>query len=103
MKTQVTPPGLETALTFPLIEALHGRRARRFSKGAEIPDGPLAFASTLDAMPLSDLEKMLVLTSAAGTLGGTSRSRETPHTPRTSPTTPVPPAVGRSLPQRGST
>jgi hypothetical protein len=63
------PQGLETALAFPLIEALHGRRARRFSLGAEIPDGPLAFTSRHEPMPLSDLETMLVLTSAAGNTG----------------------------------
>jgi len=69
MATEVGPPGLETALTFPLIEALHGRRARRFSMGADIPDGPLAYSSSLDPMPLTDLETMLVLTSAAGNTG----------------------------------
>ena len=47
---------------FPLLEALHGRRARRFSLGAEIPDGPLAYASfRYEPMPLSDLEPRLVL------------------------------------------
>lgn len=63
------PPGLQTALTFPLIEALHGRRARRFSMGAVIEDGPLAFRSRHEPMPLTDLERMLVLTSAAGNTG----------------------------------
>jgi hypothetical protein len=66
---EAAPPGLDTALAFPLIEALHGRRARRFSMGAEIPDGPLAFKSRHEPMPLTDLEKMLVLTSAAGNTG----------------------------------
>ena len=37
------PPGVEDALGFPLIDALVGRRARRFSLGSSIPDGPLAF------------------------------------------------------------
>jgi hypothetical protein len=32
--------GLVQAATFPLIEAIHGRRSRRFAKGASIPDGP---------------------------------------------------------------
>jgi hypothetical protein len=68
MQTTI-PDGLQLAMTFPLIEALHGRRARRFSMGAEIPDGPLAFKSRRDPMPLSDLERMLVLTSAAGNTG----------------------------------
>ena len=69
MDVQAPPVGLETALSFPLIEALHGRRARRFSLGAEIPDGPLRFKSRYEPMPLTDLETMLVLTSAAGNTG----------------------------------
>jgi hypothetical protein len=69
MSTHTALPGLDTALSFPLIEALHGRRARRFSIGAEIPEGPLAFRSGQEPMPLSDLEKMIVLTSAAGNTG----------------------------------
>jgi hypothetical protein len=61
--------GLEKAMAFPLIEAIHGRRARRFSFGSEIPDGPLAYKSAHPPLPLTDLEKMLVLTSAAGNTG----------------------------------
>jgi hypothetical protein len=30
---------------FPLVEALFGRRSRRFARGGEIPDGPLAYRS----------------------------------------------------------
>jgi hypothetical protein len=30
---------------FPLVEALFGRRSRRFALGGEIPDGPLAYRS----------------------------------------------------------
>ena len=30
---------------FPLVEALFGRRSRRFALGDEIPDGPLAYRS----------------------------------------------------------
>ena len=40
------PKGLIEAANFPLIEAIHGRRSRRFAKGASIPDGPLAYTST---------------------------------------------------------
>jgi hypothetical protein len=69
MADRAAPAGLDTALSFPLIEALHGRRARRFSMGAEIPDGPLAYRSAHQPMPLSDLETMLILTSAAGNTG----------------------------------
>lgn len=63
------PAGLEEAVRFPLIEALHGRRARRFSLGAEIPDGPLAFKSKHEPMPLDELEQMLVLAACAGNTG----------------------------------
>jgi hypothetical protein len=61
--------GLRTAATFPLIEAIHGRRARRFAKGAVIPDGPLAYASTEAAEPLTELQQMLVLSAVAGNTG----------------------------------
>jgi hypothetical protein len=69
METSPFPPGVDTALDFSLLEALLGRRARRFSLGASIPDGPLAFASRHDPMPLSGLEQMMVLTAAAGNTG----------------------------------
>jgi hypothetical protein len=42
METRAHPPGLQDVLEFPLVEALYGRRARRFSLGASLPDGPLA-------------------------------------------------------------
>jgi hypothetical protein len=54
---------------FPLLEALYGRRARRVALGAVIPEGPLAYESPHDPMPLSDLERMIVLTSMGGTTG----------------------------------
>ena len=54
---------------FPLVEALYGRRSRRFPVGGEIPDGPLAFRSEHEPAPLSDLERLLILTACAGTTG----------------------------------
>src|SRR6478672_13650515 len=54
---------------FPLVEALYGRRSRRFPVGGEIPDGPLAFRSEYEPAPLSDLERLLILTACAGTTG----------------------------------
>jgi len=63
------PPGLREAMRFPLVEALYGRRARRFSLGAVLPDGPLAFQSKHDPIPLDDLEQMLVITATAGNTG----------------------------------
>ena len=63
------PKGLVEAANFPLLEALHGRRSRRFARGATIPDGPLAYASQHAPAPLSELEQMLLLTSVAGNTG----------------------------------
>jgi hypothetical protein len=78
-----TPVGLATALEFPLIEALLGRRARRFSMGSEIPDGPLQFKSDKESMPLSELEQMMVLAAATGNTGYhymiTRHARYAPH------------------------
>jgi hypothetical protein len=34
---------LRELAAFPLVEALFGRRSRRFALGDELPDGPLAF------------------------------------------------------------
>jgi hypothetical protein len=54
---------------FPLVEALFGRRSRRFARGGEIPDGPLAYRSGHEPVPLSELERMLVLGAMGGTTG----------------------------------
>jgi hypothetical protein len=63
------PAGFEKALAFPLMAALLGRRSRRFSRGASIPDGILAYTSRFEPLPLTELEQMLVLTAAAGNTG----------------------------------
>jgi hypothetical protein len=63
------PKGFEDVLAFPLSAALLGRRARRFSMGSTIPDGPLAYESRHEPLPLSDLEQILVLTAAGGNTG----------------------------------
>src|SRR5919109_372563 len=60
---------LNDLLKFPLIEAITGRRARRFCLGAEIPDGVLAFKSTQKPMPLSEIEQLLVLSTMGGVTG----------------------------------
>ena len=36
---------LEELAAFPLVDALYGRRSRRFALGSELPDGPLAHRS----------------------------------------------------------
>jgi hypothetical protein len=68
---------------FPLVEALFGRRSRRFALGDEIPDGPLAYKSRHQPLPLSDLERLLVLSAMGGTTGWhysiTRHARYAPH------------------------
>jgi hypothetical protein len=60
---------LEGVIQFPLIQALAGRRSRRFCVGAEIPEGPLAFKSNEKPIPLTELEQVLLLASMAGSTG----------------------------------
>jgi hypothetical protein len=68
---------------FPLVEALFGRRSRRFALGGEIPDGPLAYRSSHQPLPLDELERLLVLTAMGGTTGWdysiTRHARYAPH------------------------
>lgn len=68
-KPHAFPPGFEDLLTFPLLEALTGRRARRFAVGDTIPDGPFAFTSREAPQPLSELERLLVLCACGGNTG----------------------------------
>jgi hypothetical protein len=74
---------LEQLLRFPLTEALFNRRSRRFFRGAEIPDGPLAYKSKHKPLPLSDFERLLVLLAVGGVTGWsnliTRHDRYAPH------------------------
>lgn len=83
VKPTTLPRGYYDALEFPLVAALFGRRARRFSLGTTLPDGPLAYTSRHEALPLSDLEQLMVLTAAAGNSGWhyaiTRHARYAPH------------------------
>lgn len=70
MKTNNSLNGtLNELLKFPLMEAIAGRRSRRFCMGAEIPDGVLAFKSKQEPLPLSEIEQLLVVTSMGGVTG----------------------------------
>ena len=55
------PPGFQDLTSFSLVDALLGRRSRRFFRGAEIPDGFFAYKSQYEPMPLSELETLLVV------------------------------------------
>ncbi len=74
---------LQHLAEFPLMEALFGRRSRRFALGDEIPDGPLAYKSKHEPLPLTELERALVLAAMGGTTGWhygiTRHARYAPH------------------------
>jgi hypothetical protein len=74
---------LDGLARFPLVDALYGRRSRRFPLGGEIPDGPLAYRSTHEPLPLTELERNLVLSAMGGTTGWhyaiTRHERYAPH------------------------
>ena len=69
MEKYSLPPGFQDMLRFGLVEALLGRRSRRFFLGAEIPDGVLAYKSKHSPLPLSELEKLLVVLACGGNTG----------------------------------
>lgn len=66
MKKTDLPPGFEDMIGFGLLEGLLGRRSRRFFMGAEIPDGVFAYKSQREPVPLSELEKLLVVAACGG-------------------------------------
>ena len=69
MSEETLPAGFGDMLKLPLVQALLGRRSRRFFMGAEIPDGVLAYKSRHEPVPLSELEKLLVVTACGGNTG----------------------------------
>ncbi|HEX2967085.1 MAG TPA: hypothetical protein VHO84_14960, partial [Syntrophorhabdaceae bacterium] len=60
------PDGFNEMLSFPLMEALLGRRSRRFFQGAEIPDGVFAYTSAHNPLPLTEFEKLLIVAACGG-------------------------------------
>lgn len=69
MKQSDFAQGFSEMTNFGLMEALLGRRSRRFFRGAEIPDGVLKYKSKHPPMPLSEPEKMLLLAACGGNTG----------------------------------
>lgn len=60
---------MESLVRFPLVEALFGRRARRFGWGMSLPSGPLAHESRHAPLPLTEREQMLLVAAATGISG----------------------------------
>ena len=72
LSRELTPKvrqALEDLTEFPLLDAIFGRRSRRFPLGGHIPDGVLEYRSRHEPLPLSDIERLLVLTTMGGTTG----------------------------------
>lgn len=76
-KQSVSP--IHELLQFPLMQAIFGRRARRFALGMEIPSGPLAFKSRHAPMPLSELEQALLVAAGTGVTGWNFGITHTPN------------------------
>jgi hypothetical protein len=66
---QHTQEVLAEVATYPLLSALFGRRSRRFGLGMSIPDGPFAYTSQQESIPLHDLERTLLVLCGTGVSG----------------------------------
>jgi hypothetical protein len=69
---------LEEAWNVPLFEAIFTRRSRRFGLAMEIKQGPNAYKSQADPLPLS-LEEEAMLSMAATGMSGMNLA-DMPHT-----------------------
>lgn len=68
--TPTTGPDPQTELAhFPLLDAIAGRRSRRFGLGMELPSGPLAYTSKSPPVPLSQLERSNLIAAGTGVTG----------------------------------
>jgi hypothetical protein len=79
METKPNP--MTDLLDFTLIQAIFGRRSRRFGLGMSIPSGPLAFESSREPLPLTERERMLLVAAATGVSGSTFGVPFGPRTP----------------------
>lgn len=65
----MNPGTLKSLANFSLLAAITGRRSRRFAMGATLPDGPFAYASQHDPLPLGEEEQLLLLSTMTGNTG----------------------------------
>ena len=66
--TEAAPP-LERLARYPLLDALRGRRSRRFGLGMKIERGPFAYASGRPPRPLGADEEAALAFAACGVTG----------------------------------
>jgi hypothetical protein len=69
MSTQSLDGDGAQRLDRPLLRLLRDRRARRFTLGASLENGPLAFRSERDPIPLTDEERAFLAFAACGISG----------------------------------
>lgn len=69
MPDQVPRSAIAELARFPLLDALFGRRSRRFGVGMSIPDGPLAYTSRHPPQPLSEAERLVLIAVGVGLSG----------------------------------
>src|ERR1700687_4974963 len=60
---------LDEVWDFPLFEAIMHRRSRRFGLGMEIKEGPNAFKSESEPIPLSEVEEAILIEAGTGVSG----------------------------------
>ena len=60
---------LDQVWSYPLFEALYGRRSRRFGLGFEMPEGPFRYTSAHAPVPLTEFEEALLVGAGAGFSG----------------------------------
>src|SRR6516164_8133041 len=60
---------LDQAWSYPLFEAVYGRRSRRFGLGFEMPEGPFRYTSAHAPVALTELEEALLVGAGAGFSG----------------------------------
>jgi hypothetical protein len=69
LKDAAANGGLQHASTYPLLDAIVNRRARRFPVGATLPGEFNGWASKADPQPLSDVEEALVVMAGTALTG----------------------------------
>ncbi len=67
---RVGEPGVDERLgRYPLLDALRGRRSRRFGMGMKIESGPFAYESHHQPLPLTETEEAALAFAACGVTG----------------------------------
>src|SRR3990170_6700537 len=73
-------PEIDELFQSPLMEAILGRRSRRFGLGMEITQGPNRFKSPHAPVPLTELEEAILVGAGTGITG--ISLADMPHSPR---------------------